>query len=68
MLLQVMKEAGILEPKVIHGEKRPGDVMRNFSDTSKAASKLSWKTKMSLNEGLFATLQYFLESRSNSVD
>ncbi|RME60568.1 NAD-dependent epimerase/dehydratase family protein [Candidatus Parcubacteria bacterium] len=60
VLLQVMKEAGIPEPKVIHGEKRQGDVMRNYSDTSKARDKLGWCAGMKLGDGLRKTLKYFL--------
>ncbi|RME56107.1 NAD-dependent epimerase/dehydratase family protein [Candidatus Parcubacteria bacterium] len=60
VLLQVMKEAGIPEPQVIHAEKRQGDVMRNYSDTSKARDKLGWCAGMKLGDGLRKTLKYFL--------
>jgi len=62
VLLQVMKEAGIPEPKVIHGEKRQGDVMRNYSDTSKAKRSLEWETQTSLEQGLRLTVGWFLEN------
>ncbi len=61
VLLQVMRDAGIPEPKVIHGEKRQGDVMRNFSDTSKARERLGWINYVNLQEGLVTTVQYFKE-------
>ena len=42
--------------EVVHGEKRLGDVLRNFSDTSKANSVLGWKVRMELAEGLRKTI------------
>jgi len=47
------------EVQVIHGKKRQGDVMRNFSDTSKAASKLSWTTQTDLAAGLHQTVSWY---------
>jgi len=59
-----MKEAGMPEVQVIHGEKRQGDVMRNFSDTSKAKQRLGWKTQTDLAAGLHQTVSWFLQGRS----
>ena len=61
-LLDIMKPA--LEEKGIkldikYGKKRLGDVMRNFSDTSKAEQQLSWKTKTNLFDGIIKTIEYF---------
>jgi len=59
VLLEVMEEAGISSPNVIHGEKRQGDVMRNYSDTSKAKKMLGWYVKTELRQGLHRTVLFF---------
>jgi len=46
--------------EIVHGEYRPGDVARNFSDTSKAERMLGWKNEISINEGINRTVKYFL--------
>jgi len=61
ILLPILKEAGIGEVPLIHGEKRQGDVMRNFSDTSKAREQLEWQNAVSLQEGLKNTIQWFID-------
>jgi len=63
MLAAILKENGITKFEVINGEKRVGDVMRNFSDTSKAKNKLRWEPLLDLQNGLRETLNYFLESQ-----
>jgi UDP-glucose 4-epimerase len=42
-----------------HDKPRPGDVFKNVLDYSKAESKLHWKPKMSLNQGILKTFEYF---------
>lgn len=42
--------------KVFHGETRIGDVMRNFSDTTKAKNLLGWQPTMDLSEGIKNTI------------
>ena len=39
-LVEVLLANGISEPSIVNTEKRVGDVMRNFSDTSKAKNRL----------------------------
>ncbi|HHH55351.1 MAG TPA: NAD-dependent epimerase/dehydratase family protein, partial [Bacteroidetes bacterium] len=60
MLVSILQEAGIDGFDLRHGEKRVGDVMRNFSDTRKANSLLSWRVKTNLLEGLEKTVLWFL--------
>jgi UDP-glucose 4-epimerase len=48
-------------PKVIYGERRNGDMLRNYSDTSKAKKYLNWESKTSLIEGINKTIRYFTE-------
>lgn len=59
-LLDVLNEKGIEDVSVKHGPKRQGDVQRNYSDTSKAANLLGWKSKTSLEEGLRRTIEFFI--------
>ncbi len=59
-LVKIMQEYGLRDIKVKNGESRLGDVERNFSDTSKAKTKLGWVPKMTQDEGLKNTVEYFL--------
>lgn len=61
ILVPLMKHAGISEIEVFNGEARTGDVMRNFSDTSKAARLLDWKAEIDLPTGLGRTVRWFVE-------
>jgi UDP-glucose 4-epimerase len=46
--------------RVEHDSPRLGDVMRNYSDTSKAARVLGWTTEMEVPDGIERTLDWFL--------
>ena len=41
--------------------KRKGDVLRNYSDTSKANSVLGWKALTELEDGLLLTVKEFIK-------
>ncbi|MEM6299904.1 MAG: NAD-dependent epimerase/dehydratase family protein [Bacteroidota bacterium] len=56
-LLEVLQENGVKDVKVTHGEKRLGDVMRNFSNTTKAKEKLGWVCKTTLRDGLIQLIK-----------
>lgn len=58
-LVQVLRDNGVKDIHVIHGKKRLGDVMRNFSDTSKAKEKLGWECEDNLTSGLKKTIKFF---------
>lgn len=58
-LVEVLQANGIAAPRIINSEKRLGDVMRNFSDTSKARTKLGWTPATQLQNGLQKTVAYF---------
>ena len=65
-LVDIMKPA--LKDKsiildVIYKEKRIGDVMRNYSDTTKAEKLLLWKAQTSLEEGIEHTLNWFIKNQ-----
>ena len=60
-LLPLLEEKGIKNTKVLNRKKRQGDVLRNFSDTSKARRMLEWNCKIDLPEGLDRTVQWFVD-------
>lgn len=62
MLIDALVAEGVARPETYFAEKRDGDVMRNYSDTSKARKLLSWQAEISLDEGLRRTVKYFMES------
>jgi UDP-glucose 4-epimerase len=59
-LLPILSAAGIDGVKSVYTESRPGDVRRNFADTSKARNLLRWQAKVGLAEGLERTVRWFL--------
>ena len=60
-LINIMKDYGVRNIKVINSEARVGDVKRNYSDTSKAKKRLNWQPKVSQKEGLLKTVEYFIK-------
>lgn len=65
-LVDILRQKGIQNPNVINGETRVGDVKRNYSDTTKARTRLNWQPEMTLTDGLAATLDYFLQQRTTA--
>lgn len=63
MIQTACREAGVAVPEVIKSPARHGDVLRNFSDTSKAARVLGWQAQHSLAEGIATTLNYFVSAQ-----
>lgn len=61
LLVAQFEAAGIAKPDVYYGEKRLGDVMRNYSNTSKAKRVLNWQAQMPLDQGLRETLAWFYD-------
>lgn len=57
-LLPLLEEKGS-KPEVVFGEKRVGDVQRNFSDTTKARERLQWRPETELKDGLRKTVDWF---------
>jgi UDP-glucose 4-epimerase len=60
-LVPVLERFGVTGTKVAYGERRQGDVMRNFSDTTKAREVLGWECLENLDTGLEKTIAWFLE-------
>lgn len=59
-LINIMKNYGIKDIKIIKREPRIGDVKRNYSDTTKAKKRLNWEPKVNQIEGLSKTVEYFI--------
>jgi UDP-glucose 4-epimerase len=60
-LLPVLSAAGIEDVEVRQTTPRLGDVMRNYSDTTKAARMLGWRSEVDLKEGLRRTVDWFMD-------
>jgi UDP-glucose 4-epimerase len=54
---------GIPDPGLRCTQPRPGDVLRNYSDTSKARRLLGWQARTPLLEGLGATVDWFVRTQ-----
>ena len=59
VLQEVLMEEGLVDTQVQHVETRTGDVMRNYSDVSKARDVLGWQPQYDLKTGLQKTVSYF---------
>lgn len=64
VLLAALEAEGIARPATRFGERRDGDVMRNYSDTTKAQRMLGWRAQVPLQEGLRQTVRYFKQLAS----
>lgn len=63
LLLKVLDENGIEPPGVEKTSPRLGDVKRNFSDTTKAETRLGWKSQWPLKKGIEQTVLWFLSQK-----
>jgi UDP-glucose 4-epimerase len=66
LLLPILASQGVPQVSLIHGAPRLGDVLRNFSDTSKAQRVLKWKAEVELAEGLNRTVRWFVAQQQAS--
>lgn len=62
-LAAALKAHGVTPPPIRHAGPRIGDVVRNFSDTTKALTRLDWRPSISLDQGLDRTVRWFLDAR-----
>lgn len=46
--------------EVIYGDERLGDVLRNFSDTSKASKILNWEAKIGIETGIQSVINEYI--------
>src|SRR5262249_32086252 len=49
---------GFPRPQIEFVDRLPGEVLRNFADTRKAAARLDWTAQVSLSEGLRRTVRW----------
>jgi UDP-glucose 4-epimerase len=61
-LVNALETKGVTGIQVVNAETRVGDVTRNYSDTTKAKTRLNWQPTTDLLMGLDRTIDYFLES------
>lgn len=61
MLVAEMSNVGLKNIRLNNTEKRLGDVMKNYSDTSKARDLLGWTAKTNLQDGIKKTVGYFIK-------
>lgn len=66
-MLPLLEAAGIQNICLINGAKRQGDVMRNYSDTSKAKEILGWQAQTSRTQGLENTIAWFIELQKDEA-
>jgi UDP-glucose 4-epimerase len=62
MLQFCLQEQGV-DMQLCYGDPQPGDIKRNYSDTSKARHRLGWQCQVGLQQGLQRTVKWFLEGR-----
>jgi UDP-glucose 4-epimerase len=62
VLVDVLVEAGVERPSVLHAAPLSGEIRRNFSDTTRAQSILDWRSRTSLKDGLRQTVAWFVDS------
>jgi len=58
-LISIFADSGFKGVEVCHMAPRPGDVRRNFSETSKARQMLGWQAQVDLSTGLTRTVEWF---------
>jgi UDP-glucose 4-epimerase len=64
-LLPILADCHIKNVSIQNGAPRIGDVLRNFSDTTKALQRLQWKAEVDLSAGLKRTVSWFLDNKYN---
>lgn len=52
---------------IIHSEKRIGDVLRNYSDITKAKNLLGFSPEISLDEGIKSVYKWFLNKNIDEI-
>jgi UDP-glucose 4-epimerase len=58
-LKNILNERGLEPAGIRHSAPRQGDVKRNYSDTRKAHLQLGWTARVSLEDGLRRTVDWF---------
>jgi len=63
ILSDLFSQKSVGDIEILNTGKRLGDVMRNFSDTTKALEKLKWQSETGLKDGLNKTIEWFFKNR-----
>ncbi len=67
LLSDALEAEGLAKPEMHFGPMRDGDVLRNYSDTSKALARLGWKANVPLTQGLRTTVRFFKEAATQGL-
>ena len=59
-LEDILRRNGVTPAGIHYSNPRVGDVIRNYSDTSKARRMLGWSARLTLEDGLDRTVGWFL--------
>jgi UDP-glucose 4-epimerase len=62
-LYKTLEELTGYTPQISRAPKRPGDIYRSYFNCSKAARILDWRTQVSLQEGIKATVEFFKQQQ-----
>ena len=65
IIKKVLENAGITSISVRYASVRAGDVLRNYSDTSKALKILNWHAETDLEAGIAKTFNWFQKIMKN---
>jgi UDP-glucose 4-epimerase len=60
-IAKVLRDATGYQGEFDYGPEKPGEVYRIFLDASKARRELGWEPRMTLEDGLAKTVEYFRE-------
>ncbi len=63
-LVPALEAAGVRGIEIAHAAPRVGDVLRNYSDTTKAREGLGWRAETPLARGLALTVSWFLKNQA----
>ncbi|MFP4000415.1 MAG: GDP-mannose 4,6-dehydratase [Thermoplasmata archaeon] len=62
LLEEVLESQQIDVPEPKYGEKREGEIYRNYADITKAKEELNYSPKISLKEGIEQTIRWFINN------
>jgi UDP-glucose 4-epimerase len=61
-LAEVLRDHHVASPAIRYTGVRAGDIKRNYSETTKARTRLGWTSRVSLEEGLERTVKWFVRN------
>lgn len=60
VLVQVLARHGVRDAKLAHAAPLPGEIRRNYADTSRARQRLGWVPRVTLEDGLDRTVAWYV--------